>query len=187
MIQYITGNTVANTVRMAARSRRPKAIFLASDEADLELVQTLFAKENCRIIPAHTRRNAVHAFDLLMRSGYQGVFTTVNTHFSPPTEREILGSAEKPQDILGIEGVWEDVRRHGSMLAGHRVQVIVVDESETPLTSVVSAIGCRAPNAAMLKLLSEIGEIRKSMDPKRDQKDYLREARAGAMYGFGDD
>jgi hypothetical protein len=78
-------------------------------------------------------------------------------------------------------------KKPSSMLAGHRVQGIVVDESDMPLNSVVSTNGCRAPNAAMLQVLSEIEEIRKGMNPKKDQKDYVQEARAGAMYGFGDD
>jgi hypothetical protein len=187
MIKYITGNTIANTVRMAARSRRPKAVFLASDEVDLNLVQTLFAESKCRVIAAHSHQNAVRAFELLVKSGYEGVFTTVNTHFAPPSEQDILGTGANLKDILGIEGIWEEVRSLGSMLAGHRVRVTVVDESEVPLNSVVSTNGCRAPNTAMLQTLSEIEEIRKGMNPKKDQTDYLREARAGAMYGLGDD
>ena len=51
MIKYITPNTLANTVRMGARSRRPKAVFLASDNADIELVRTLLSENKCRVIP----------------------------------------------------------------------------------------------------------------------------------------
>jgi hypothetical protein len=43
------------------------------------------------------------------------------------------------------------------------------------------------PNAAALKVFEEIDEIRKGITPRIDTKDYLSEARSGAMYGFGDD
>jgi hypothetical protein len=45
----------------------------------------------------------------------------------------------------------------------------------------------RVPNTAMLQALSDIEEIRKGMNPRKGTKDYLREARSGGMYGFGDD
>jgi hypothetical protein len=45
----------------------------------------------------------------------------------------------------------------------------------------------RAPNTAMLQALSDIEAIRKGMNPRKGTKDYLREARSGGMYGFGDD
>ena len=185
MIEYITGNTIANAVRMGARSKRPKAVFLASDEADIELVQTVLSDKDCRVILAHSRENAVRAFELLVKSGYEGVFTAVNTHFAPPMDQDIL--TEDNEAIVGIEGIWEDIRSRGSMLAGQTVRVTVVDKSGPPPNGAGAASGGRTPNVAMLQVLSEIEEIRKGMHPKKDQKDYLREAREGAMYGFGDD
>jgi len=44
-----------------------------------------------------------------------------------------------------------------------------------------------APNAAVLHALDKIEEAWQGMNPKMDKHDYLREARSGAMYGFGDD
>ena len=41
-------------------------------------------------------------------------------------------------------------------------------------------------NSGMLNALALIEETRKEMKPKKDPKDYLREARSGEMYGFGD-
>ena len=43
------------------------------------------------------------------------------------------------------------------------------------------------PNLLMLQTLMEMEKIGKELCPKKDTKDYLREARAGAMYGFRDD
>ena len=45
----------------------------------------------------------------------------------------------------------------------------------------------RPPNVGMLQALHEMEEVRKGMNPKKDEKDYLREARSGAMYDLGDD
>ena len=42
-------------------------------------------------------------------------------------------------------------------------------------------------NSAMLQALREITELTKDMNPKKDPKDYLREAREGAMYGLAHD
>jgi hypothetical protein len=39
----------------------------------------------------------------------------------------------------------------------------------------------------MLQALREIEEASKAMNPQTDKKDYLREGRSGAMYGYGDD
>jgi hypothetical protein len=181
MIKYITGNTLANTVRMAARSRRPKAVFLASEEKDIELVQALLAEKECRVIPAHTRENAIHAFELLIKSGYQGVFTAVNTRFAPSEDQEILGHGEQPKDIIGIEGTWEEVRAQDELLAGQRVRLTLVGDSGG------RGEKAPAPNQDMLDALKEIEELWKSMNPKKDKEDYLDEARSGAMYGYGDD
>jgi hypothetical protein len=173
---------------MGARSRRPKAVFLASDEADLALVQTLLSGKDCRVIPAHSRNNAVKAFELLLKSGYQGIFTAVNTHFAPPTDQDIIAKEnEGSKDIVGIEGIWEEVKSQGSMLAGQHVRVTVVDNPDQPANGYDRPSDICVPNAAMLEALSDIEEIRKGMNPKKGTKDYLREARSGAMYGFGDD
>ena len=44
-----------------------------------------------------------------------------------------------------------------------------------------------APNVAMLQALSRVRAIRNGMNPRKDEKDYSREARSGAMYGYGND
>jgi hypothetical protein len=45
------------------------------------------------------------------------------------------------------------------------------------------------PNQAMLNALAEVERIQKGMQPKEDknEREYLREARSGGMYGYGDD
>jgi hypothetical protein len=188
MIKYITPDTLANTVRMGARSRRPKAVFLASDNADIELVQTLLSENKCRVIPAHSRQNAVGAFELLVKSGFKGIFTAVNTRFAPTDEGDVLTEGTSgPDDIVGIEGLWEDVKNQGSILSGQHVRVTFVSNPDTPVNGADSENGQRPPNTEMLQVLMELEEIRKNMNPKKDKKDYLREAREGAMYGFGDD
>ena len=50
-----------------------------------------------------------------------------------------------------------------------------------------NANGNRPPNNEMLQALRQIQEIGKEMKPKEDKNDFLREARSGAMYGFGND
>jgi hypothetical protein len=133
--------TIANTVRMGARSRRPKAVFLASDQADIALVKTLLTEKECRIIPTHSRENAAEAFGILVKSGWEGVFTAVNTHYKSITDQELLGQyTETALGGVSIEGPWEEVLNHSAMLTGHRVRV-TVEEEETREYSNAACIG----------------------------------------------
>jgi hypothetical protein len=180
MIRYITADTLANTVRMGARTRRPKAVYLASDMADIELLKGLSSEHAYRVILAHSRQTAVRTFELLLESGYEGVFTAIDTQFAPVSESSPLDKAESASnEIVGIEGLWDDVKNQGVILSGHLVRVTFVENSGGPEN------GDRPPNTAMLLALRELEEIRRGMNPKRDEKDYLREAREGGTYGFG--
>lgn len=182
MRQYITANTIANTVRMGSRSRRPKAVFLASDETDSGLLETLLTRRECRIVQAHSRQNAAQAFRMLVVSGYEGVVTAINTRFAPPTETEVAVEATDPAKYgVSLEGLWEQIQASGDVFSGQRVRVTVLDELEP---SSAGAVTKPAVNAAMLASLAAIKEILRESKPKTDKTDYLRESREGAMYGF---
>src|SRR6266404_5916065 len=166
MIKYITPDTLANTVRMGARSRRPKAVFLASDNADIELVQILLSENTCRVIPAHSRQNAVRAFELLVKSGYKGIFTAVNTRFAPTDEGDVLTEGTSGRDdIVGIEGLWEDVQNQGSILSGHHIRVTFVRNPERAVSGADSEDSERPPNTELLQVLMKLEELRKDMNP----------------------
>ena len=100
----------------------------------------------------------------------------------------LLGEDEgELEKIVGIEGVWEEVQSQGSMLAGQHVRVTFVTTPAETANESGRTNGHRAPNTAVLEVLEEIKEIRRGINPKKDTKDYLDEARSGAMYGYGDD
>jgi hypothetical protein len=65
-------------------------------------------------------------------------------------------------------------------------QPVAIPEGTPVRVEAISPLRTSPANAAMLQALSQIEEIHKGMNPKKDKKDYLREARSGAMYGFGD-
>ena len=184
MKSYITPSTLANTVRMGAHSRRPKAVFLASDESDAQLAETLLTQGRCRVIQAHTRANAVTALDILIKSGWEGILTAVNTNLAPPTEQEIAAEARSPaKHAVAIEGMWEAVQNHGTRLTGQRVRVTVLDE--TPSSD--QPADKTEPNYGMLAALTKVAQLTQSLTPKQDKSNYLREARGGAMYGYTDE
>ncbi len=81
---------------------------------------------------------------------------------------------------IQFEGVWEDLQEQGAMLAGKRVRITIIDEPTNPVSASPSV------NTAMLEALQGIEEITKQMQPKKDLKDYLRDAREGAMYGIAE-
>ncbi|MBI1760151.1 MAG: hypothetical protein HYR56_01825 [Acidobacteria bacterium] len=73
-----------------------------------------------------------------------------------------------------FEGTWEEVATHADEFAGKHVRLTVVEE--TPPSSI----------QARLEVLRQIDELRKEM-PMTDGSDsqrMLREARAGAMWGY---
>ena len=74
-----------------------------------------------------------------------------------------------------LEGTWEEIAQHADELAGKRVRLTVLDEAPAV-----------RPNEAMLAALRAIEERSKDMPftSGEDTQRLLREARAGAMYGY---
>jgi len=178
MKSLINPNTIANTVRMGARSRRPKAIFLASDQSDVALLNALLSEKECRVIPTHGRENAAKAFAILVRSGWEGVFTAADVQLGSDSNRQ----TPAPSDTeIVLEGSWEVVLTQSSMLSGHRVRVTIDTDESRPSRA------ANQPNTSMLRALEEIEGVWVGMNPKKDEVDYLREAREGAMYGLDDE
>ena len=72
------------------------------------------------------------------------------------------------------EGTWEDLAAHADEFEGKHLRLTVVEDKTPPLIQ------------ARLEVLRQIDELRKDM-PMTDGSDsqrLLREARAGAMYGY---
>lgn len=169
MKEYITPHTLANTVRMGATPKRPKAVFLAENEEDVQLARAYMSPGNCRVIPAHSRANAVEAFRLLADSGFSGVMTAVNANFFQHN------SLSGDEIGFSLEGRWEDVSAQADAFAGARVRIDILRSQPDKAEAV--------PNAAMLTALQSIRSIVAGMSPKADSADYLREGRKGGMYG----
>lgn len=75
-----------------------------------------------------------------------------------------------------FEGTWEEVATHADEFAGKHVRLTVVEETPRPPSWLV----------ARQEKLRRIAELRQGM-PMTDGSDtqrLLREARAGAMYGY---
>jgi len=102
-----------------------------------------------------------------------------------PSEADESG-VNQPDEIVRIEGLWDDVKNQGSILSGQHVRLTFVGNPEQSVNGRSSEQGKRPPNMGMLHVLQKLEEIRKDMNPKIDKKNYLREAREGAIYGFGD-
>jgi hypothetical protein len=75
-----------------------------------------------------------------------------------------------------LEGTWEEIAQHADELAGKRVRLTIVEEAPPSVQ----------PNEAMLEALRKIKERSKDMPftSGEDTQQLLREARAGAMYGY---
>jgi hypothetical protein len=180
----MTVNTIVNEVLMGSRSQRPTAVFLASDATDVELLETLLTQRECRVVQAHSREDAARAFEILVKSGWEGVVMAVNSGFAPPTETEVGAEVTDPRHGISMEGLWEQIQARGGILSGHRVRVMVLDGTQQAPT-----VGDSDPagNIGMLEAISAITDIVKETRPNTDKANYLEEAREGAMYGIGHD
>ncbi len=70
------------------------------------------------------------------------------------------------QALLELEGTWEEIAAHAPEFGGHRLRVTVLPESS-------------AKEDPRLNFLQEIEERSRSMNPKLDSRDLLREGREG--------
>ncbi len=183
MNRHITVNAIVNEVRVGSHLQRPRAVFLASDPTDVELLETLLTESECRVVRAHSRENAARAFEILVKSGWEGVVMAVNSGFAPPTETDIAAEATEPaRHGFSIEGLWEQIQARGVSLSGQRVRVTVLDDPEQ---AVATSDREPAAHGGMLDALSSIKDIVRETKPNADKAEYLKEAREGAIYGFG--
>lgn len=79
-----------------------------------------------------------------------------------------------------LEGTWEEITQHADELAGKRVRLTVLEETQ------VDSSTAPRPNEAMLEALRKIAarNAGKPLTPGEDTQRLLREARAGAMFDY---
>jgi hypothetical protein len=82
--------------------------------------------------------------------------------------------------MLELEGTWEEILAQAPLLAGRRVRVTVLDGVEQGREE-----GELSPAEQFAAAIRAIEESDKDMPftPGGDTQSFLREARAGAMYG----
>lgn len=79
-----------------------------------------------------------------------------------------------------LEGTWEELQQHSSLLRGHRLRVSILDRESADDDAIK-----REPNERMRAALSKAQAARKAMrltDNSLTQK-ILREGRDGGMFG----
>lgn len=76
-----------------------------------------------------------------------------------------------------LEGTWEEVAQHADELVGKHVRLTVFEEALAPSPQ---------PNEAMLRAIEKVAKAQEGMrlTSGEDTQRLLREARAGAMYGY---
>lgn len=79
---------------------------------------------------------------------------------------------------LQIEGQWEEVLEFSDQLRGRKVRVVTLDEPEVAMGRLAHA----SPEVKRAVLARIDGRCAR-MNPRPDPVDFLREGRAGAMWG----
>jgi hypothetical protein len=83
--------------------------------------------------------------------------------------------------MLELEGTWEEILAHAPQLAGRRVRVTVLDAAENGQEK-----GDMSPAERFAASIRELEALDDDMPltPGGDTQAFIREARAGAMYGY---
>jgi hypothetical protein len=86
--------------------------------------------------------------------------------------------------MLELEGTWEEIAAHAAELAGRRVRVTVLDVAENGQEG-----GAMSPVERFRASLREAAELEREMPLTSTPNSValVREARAGAMYGYDPD
>ncbi len=83
-----------------------------------------------------------------------------------------------------LEGTWEELQKHSSLLRGHRLRVSILDKEESEARTSEN-LDKREPNEQMRAAMIKAEAARKNMrttDGSQTQK-ILREGRDGGMFG----
>ena len=80
MIQYTTAFDVAAEVQMT-RSGFPGTVLIVEGDHDCRIYERFLCNDNCRVIPAHGRVNAINAIDITEQAGTPGVLAIVDADF----------------------------------------------------------------------------------------------------------
>jgi alkylation response protein AidB-like acyl-CoA dehydrogenase len=94
-----------------------------------------------------------------------------------------------------LEGTWEEITQHADELAGKHVRVTVLEEASDELPNAPQTSNAldaeppaakSQPNEAMLQVIAQVTQMQAGMryTSGTDTQRLLREARAGAMYGY---
>jgi hypothetical protein len=181
----ITPHSIANAVRMGdVLSHAP--VFISESDEDIKLVAAMASKVNVRIVPAHTRQNAVRALEELLKTGWAGIIAVLTPE--PEKRSSMMDSAQEVQYDFTFEGNWEEIYSHSTEFAGHKVRLMVLPNNGNGTSNGAGSNQPR-PNVSMLKAIKEIETIQIGMEPAqgKDTLEYLREAREGGMYDAAND
>jgi hypothetical protein len=85
-----------------------------------------------------------------------------------------------PMPMMEFEGTWEEIAAHAPELAGRKVRLVVLQPEQRPAMGDLA----HADVETKLAVLRQIECRSRGMRPKPDARDYLREGRAGAMFGY---
>jgi hypothetical protein len=80
MRQYIDGNVVANRVRLL-RTQHSGSFLIVEGDTDKRFYERFIDRDQCRIIIANNKANAVAASAILERDKFRGVLTIVDADF----------------------------------------------------------------------------------------------------------
>lgn len=176
-----TAHVLANTARMRGDRRRHVPVLLLQIGVDIIAMAGVDVVEQYRVIAAPTLDVARGAKEILIGCGWQertlpGKLGEAGFSLSPPNgDCSPAGSGCMPRDSQAAN-------------EQHVAASPVGGESEEGKQAATDNPVGRAPNLGALAILQQILEHlqgRASSDSSRTQE-YLREARSGGMYGYGD-
>lgn len=155
MKHHITGNDIANTIRMT-RSLHRGTILVLEGDTDSRVFDRFIEKNDCMIIPAHNKDNAIDALTILENDGFSGVLAIVDADF-----RHIEGMEPDSANLL--------------LTDTHDIETMILSQSEV-LERILSEFGLknvinRLQNPVRFMLCKSslpVGLLRWLSSPSRD-------------------
>ena len=77
----ITAHDIANDIRMTRGQYSVSFVIVEGEISDLKFYSNLIDKDECQIVPAHNKDNALGALEMLERDEVSGVIAIVDANF----------------------------------------------------------------------------------------------------------
>ena len=130
MIEHITGDSLANDVRMTRAQFSGSFLIVEGKTADFRFYRRFIDEQRCQIVPAHGKTNACDAITILEEDEFPGVLALVDADFwrlegiDTPSSNVFLTDSHDLESMIVKSQALEKVLSRFSTPAGIQLQAV---------------------------------------------------------------